>query len=51
MEKYKVINYLNIQELTTLCDKHKIPYIIYKQTGTGIAKTAVIDRKKIIIRN
>jgi hypothetical protein len=50
MDRYKNIYYMNIMELRSLCDKHEIPYVIYEQTGTGIKKTSVIDRKEVMVK-
>lgn len=45
------IYYLNIGELSTFCDRHNIPYIIYKEVEPNILKkTQAIDRKEIVIK-
>lgn len=45
------LNYLNLQEIRTLCDRHAIPYRVLVETVDGGTRpTTDTDRKPVILR-
>ncbi len=46
---YENLNYMNTEELRSICDQLHIPYHIHLETVKGIKKTADCDRKGVII--
>ncbi len=43
------LNYLNMSETKSFCNKHSIPYSIWIETENGVRKTADDDRKGVIL--
>jgi hypothetical protein len=47
---FEYLNYLNMEEFRSFCDKHKIPYTIYYESTNGLLKkTGDKDRKGIVL--